>query len=95
MRIVGGRLRGRALLAPGAVEEVKTRTLQEQLSERLAREAGVDFTAPLREPARAEAPVRQPVRAKAPQTEAAPPAAPLRQRQRKGVGKAPPRRRRR
>ena len=82
-------------LAPGAVEEVKTRTLQDQLSERLAREAGVDFAAPLREAARAEAPVRKPVRAEAPPTRAAPPAAPLRRRQRKGVGKAPPRRRRR
>ena len=32
-----------AELAPGAVEEVKMRTLQEQLSERLAREAGSRF----------------------------------------------------
>jgi 23S rRNA pseudouridine2605 synthase len=38
-----------AELAPGAIEEVKTRTLREQLGHRLAREAGVDFEAPLRE----------------------------------------------
>jgi 23S rRNA pseudouridine2605 synthase len=36
-------------LAPGAVEEVKTRTLQDQLGRRLAVEASVDFVAPLRE----------------------------------------------
>lgn len=35
-------------LAPGAIEEVKTRTLREQLGERLARAAGCDFEAPIR-----------------------------------------------
>jgi 23S rRNA pseudouridine2605 synthase len=82
-----------AELAPGAIEEVKTRVLQEQISERIAREAGVDFTAPLREAAPA-APSRKPAPAapKAkPQRAAAPP---WRQPQRKGIGKAPPRRRR-
>jgi 23S rRNA pseudouridine2605 synthase len=72
-----------AELAPGAVEEVKTRILQEQLGERLARAAGVDFDAPLREAER-KAPVRKPVRPRAP--------SPVRP-QRKGLGKAPPRRR--
>ena len=47
-----------AELAPGAIEEVKTRTLREQLSHRLAREAGVDFEAPLR----AAEPEREPAR---------------------------------
>ena len=84
-----------AELAPGAVEEVKMRTLQEQLSERLAREAGVDFTAPLREPAPAEAPIPKPVRADAPVPKARVSAPPLRRPQRKGVGRAPRSRRRR
>jgi 23S rRNA pseudouridine2605 synthase len=35
-------------LEPGAIEEVKTRTLREQLGERLARAAGCDFEAPVR-----------------------------------------------
>jgi 23S rRNA pseudouridine2605 synthase len=39
-----------AELAAGAIEEVKTRTLREQLGGRLAREAGVDFDSPTREP---------------------------------------------
>jgi 23S rRNA pseudouridine2605 synthase len=39
-------------LAPGAVEEVKTRHLREQLGEKLAKKAGCDFDAPLRAPAR-------------------------------------------
>jgi 23S rRNA pseudouridine2605 synthase len=34
-------------LSPGAVEEVKTRVLREQLGERVARLAGADFAAPL------------------------------------------------
>jgi 23S rRNA pseudouridine2605 synthase len=84
-----------AELAPGAVEEVKMRTLQEQLSERLAREAGVDFTAPLREPAPAEAPIPKPVRADAPAPKVRVSAPPLRRPQRKGVGRAPRSRRRR
>jgi 23S rRNA pseudouridine2605 synthase len=81
-----------AELAPGAVEEVKTRTLQDQLSERLAREAGVDFTASVREAVRAELPVAKPVRTEAPRAKAISPTAPPRRRHRKGVGKAPPRR---
>ena len=36
-------------LAPGAVEEVKTRTLEEQLGAKLAESAGCDFAAPVRE----------------------------------------------
>src|SRR5690606_26019144 len=36
-------------LAPGAIEEVNTRTLRDQISEKIARAAGVDFDAPLRE----------------------------------------------
>jgi 23S rRNA pseudouridine2605 synthase len=36
-------------LAEGAVDEVKTRTLREQIGERLAAQAGADFTAPLDE----------------------------------------------
>ncbi len=36
-------------LKPGAVEEVKSRTLQEQLGDRLGEQAGCDFSAPLRE----------------------------------------------
>jgi 23S rRNA pseudouridine2605 synthase len=38
-----------AELKPGAIEEVKMRTLRDQLGHRIAREAGVDFDAPLRE----------------------------------------------
>jgi 23S rRNA pseudouridine2605 synthase len=34
-------------LAEGAIEEVRTRTLREQLGERLAAQAGVDFAAPI------------------------------------------------
>jgi 23S rRNA pseudouridine2605 synthase len=36
-------------LAEGAVEEVATRVLREQLGERIAKEAGADFTAPMLE----------------------------------------------
>jgi 23S rRNA pseudouridine2605 synthase len=36
-------------LAPGAIEEVRTRTLREQLGERLAVLAGADFSAPVTE----------------------------------------------
>jgi 23S rRNA pseudouridine2605 synthase len=48
-------------LPEGAVEEVKTRTLRDQLGERIAKLAGADFAAPIleREPERAEAPQRQ------------------------------------
>jgi 23S rRNA pseudouridine2605 synthase len=35
-------------LEPGAIEEVNTRTLRDQVSEKIARAAGVDFDAPLR-----------------------------------------------
>jgi len=34
-------------LAPGAIEEVATRTLREQMGERIARISGADFSAPL------------------------------------------------
>jgi 23S rRNA pseudouridine2605 synthase len=37
-------------LEPGLVEEVKTRVLRDQLGDTLAKEAGVDFTSPVREP---------------------------------------------
>jgi 23S rRNA pseudouridine2605 synthase len=40
-------------LEAGAIEEENTRTLRDQVSEKIARAAGVDFDAPLRE---AEAP---------------------------------------
>jgi 23S rRNA pseudouridine2605 synthase len=36
-------------LAPGAIEEVNTRIMRDQVSEQIARKAGVDFDAPLRE----------------------------------------------
>jgi 23S rRNA pseudouridine2605 synthase len=56
-------------LETGAVEEIKTRTLREQLSERLIARAGVDFSAPLierePEPPRAPPPPRPPAEAKA------------------------------
>ena len=70
-------------LAAGAVEEVKTRTLRDQVSEKIARAAGVDFEAPLREAER-EAP-KLVAKPRAVKPEPAP--------QRKGIGKAPPRRR--
>ena len=71
-------------LAAGAVEEVKTRTLRDQVSEKIARAAGVDFEAPLRETERAApAPTAKP-RAMKPER--------LGPRQRKGVGKPPHRR---
>ncbi len=41
-------------LAEGAVEEVKTRVLREQLGERIVALAGADFSAPLRERERSE-----------------------------------------
>jgi 23S rRNA pseudouridine2605 synthase len=47
-----------AELKQGAIEEVKTRTLREQLGHRLAREAGVDFDAPVREEERSRSPER-------------------------------------
>jgi 23S rRNA pseudouridine2605 synthase len=37
-------------LEPGLVEEVRTKVLREQLGEKLAGEAGVDFESPVREP---------------------------------------------
>lgn len=79
-----------AELEPGAVEEVKTRVLREQLGARLAREAGVDFDAPVRTAEKAAEPARKPVRAAGtPKPKAAHPA---RAPQRKGVGRAPRRR---
>ncbi len=45
-------------LPAGAVEEVKTRTLREQLGERLAAQAGADFSAPIVERAPADRPVQ-------------------------------------
>jgi len=62
-------------LAPGAIEEVKMRTLREQLGERLARAAGCDFEAPVREVERE--PIKQAVRKKKPGGRSA--AAPLSQ----------------
>jgi len=50
-----------AELETGAIEEVKTRTLRDQLSERLVARAGVDFSAPLIE--REAEPVPKPPRA--------------------------------
>jgi 23S rRNA pseudouridine2605 synthase len=38
-------------LAEGAVEEVRTRVLREQLGERIAKEAGADFSGPIAQPA--------------------------------------------
>ena len=37
-------------LEPGLVEEVRTKVLREQLGQKLAEEAGVDFESPVREP---------------------------------------------
>jgi 23S rRNA pseudouridine2605 synthase len=72
-----------AELEEGAVEEVKTRTLRDQVSEKIARAAGVDFDAPLREPEREKpAPKIRPVAARVER----------RAPQRKGVGKPPHRR---
>lgn len=45
-------------LADGAVEEVRTRVLRDQLGSALAKAAGVDFDGPLAEPAAAPAPAR-------------------------------------
>ena len=42
-------------LAPAAVEEVSMRVLREQIGEKVERRAGADFSAPLREGARARA----------------------------------------
>jgi len=72
-----------AELEEGAVEEVKTRTLRDQISEKIARAAGVDFDAPLREPER-EKPAPKP-RPQAPRPDPRRP-------QRKGIGKPPHRR---
>jgi 23S rRNA pseudouridine2605 synthase len=47
-------------LAEGAVEEVKTRILKDQLGETLAREAGADFEAPVMERDEDDALVRRP-----------------------------------
>ncbi len=48
-------------LAPGAIEEVNTRTLREQIGEKLAQMADADFDAPLRE-AEEKAPAKRPGR---------------------------------
>ena len=49
-------------LAEGAVEEVKTRVLREQLGERIVAQAGADFSAPVigRDEPEAQTPVRHP-----------------------------------
>jgi 23S rRNA pseudouridine2605 synthase len=47
-------------LPPAAVEEVKTRVLQEQIGEKIERLSGADFSAPLR--AQEEAPTPKPAR---------------------------------
>jgi 23S rRNA pseudouridine2605 synthase len=49
-------------LEAGEIEEVNTRTLREQISEKIAREAGVDFDAPLRAVAPEPKPERVPLR---------------------------------
>jgi 23S rRNA pseudouridine2605 synthase len=49
-------------LPAGAVEEVKTRALREQLGEDIARSAGCDFSAPVITPAAAHHPARMPAR---------------------------------
>jgi 23S rRNA pseudouridine2605 synthase len=50
-------------LAPGAIAEVKTRTLRDQLGQRIAASAGADFAGPIVErEAAAGAPVAQPQR---------------------------------
>jgi 23S rRNA pseudouridine2605 synthase len=56
-----------AELALGAVEEVPTRVLREQLGERLIAQSGADFSAPLAAPAARPAPApRPPLEARAP-----------------------------
>jgi 23S rRNA pseudouridine2605 synthase len=47
-------------LVEGAVEEVKTRTLREQLGERITAAAGADFSAPLVERTETPSPTRHP-----------------------------------
>jgi len=53
---------GLADLAPGEIAEVKTRTLREQLGERVIALAGVDFSAPMGPQEAPAAPVRPPAR---------------------------------
>jgi 23S rRNA pseudouridine2605 synthase len=55
----------------GEVEEVKTRILREQLGEKLAAQAGVDFSGPISEHEEAEAP-RRPARERSERAEGAP-----------------------
>ena len=52
-------------LAPGEIAEVKTRTLREQLGERVIALAGADFSAPMGPQEAPAAPVRPPARADA------------------------------
>ena len=52
-------------LAPGEIAEVKTRTLREQLGERVIALAGADFSAPMGPQDAPTAPVRPPARADA------------------------------
>ena len=52
-------------LAPGEVAEVKTRTLREQLGERVIALAGADFSAPMGPQEAPAAPVRPPARGEA------------------------------
>ena len=71
-------------LPEGAVEEVKTRTLRDQLGERIAKLAGADFAAPIleREAERAEAPRRQQPKVDARPSPRAPARAPKKRRSR-------------
>jgi 23S rRNA pseudouridine2605 synthase len=52
-------------LAPGEIAEVKTRTLREQLGERVIALAGADFSAPMGPQEASAAPVRPPARGEA------------------------------
>lgn len=54
-------------LAEGAIEEVKTRTLREQLGERIAQAAGADFLSPLAAPKRPSPPPAKPRPARKPE----------------------------
>ena len=78
-------------LEPGAIEEVPTRTLRDQISEKIARAAGADFDAPLREIER-EAPEPKTAPRKATPREAR--SAETRRPGRKGIAKPPHRRKR-
>jgi 23S rRNA pseudouridine2605 synthase len=72
-------------LGDGAIEEVKTRTLRDQIGERIATQAGADFTAPLIERDAAPAP-----RPKAVAREARPPVRDTRESDARGRREARP-----